>query len=348
MKALSNISRIQLRNETLILLLDLYESKGKTVYYDDLFKRDLDVFLNRTLQKNVEEIVKLFKLDLTEARTNLCAKKNFVPKNKDEQLLLNIKTVIDRVQRHFSEFEIIPNEAEQLAKMIASNHTNISWRRVSVNDGGLLASNKTKSLREDLDKLIELYKKLIKQKEYELTNLITNFYVDFMNMKIFDNQNDLIALLFLYTMLFQHFPIFQYIPFFKYFRKNHNAWKLALEQANYNWDSRFPQTDSLTEILYRILVESYEEINEIAYTYEFEITLNKSDSLENTILKFNKLFSKEDLRKLHPTISDSTINRTLERLKDERKIMVIGAGRSSKWKVIVEQEKKISQMNMFD
>ena len=41
MKALKNINRIQLRNETLIILLDLYESKGKgTRIFSNLRKGD--------------------------------------------------------------------------------------------------------------------------------------------------------------------------------------------------------------------------------------------------------------------------------------------------------------------
>ncbi|VEU80858.1 hypothetical protein [Haploplasma axanthum] len=348
MKALANINRLQVRNETLMLLLDLYESKGKTFYYDDLFSKEIDAFTNNTLEKDVTELVKILKIDLTEARIKLCSKRDFVPKNKDEQLLLNVKRIVDRIQKSYNSFELITNEAQELSKMLGKDHTSINWTKNKIDEGGLLASNKFRLTREDLEQLIVQYKKLVKEKKYELTTLITNFYVDFINMKIFDNYNELIALMLLYTMLFQTFPIFKYVSFFHYFAKYQEPWQYALNQANYNWASQFSQTDNLTEIVYKILMDSYNEIDEIAHQYEFERNLNKSDNLENTILKFKRLFSKEDLREAHPTVSDSTINRTLQRLRDERKIMPIGSGRSSKWQVLVDQEKDFSQISIFD
>ncbi|MDY0277667.1 MAG: hypothetical protein RBQ97_06250 [Acholeplasma sp.] len=348
MKAISNISRIQVRNETLMLLLDLYESKGKTFYYDDLFKKDIDAFLKKSLEEDIYEIAKYLNLDLTDARINLCAKRDFVPKNKDEQLLFNIKKVLYRIQNNSERFELIANEIHELGKTLGSNHTSVNWQKTkSEFEDGLFDNSNFKNTREALEKLISLYKSLIKAKEYELVNVNTNFYVDFVNMQIFDNLNDLIALFVLYSLIFQTFPIFKYVSFFKHFRSLMKPWEYAINQANYNWASKFPQTDNLTELVYRMLIESYKEVDDFAYSYEFERDLNKSDSLENTILKFKKLFTKEDLREVHPTISDSTINRTLQRLKDERKIIVIGAGRSSKWQVIDVRDTKFSRIELF-
>lgn len=344
MQALSNINRIQVRNETLMLLLSLYESKGKTFYYNELFKRDSNTLLSKTLETDIIEISKLLSLDISDARVKLCAKKNIAPKNKDEQLLVNIKKILSRIQEYHDRFELLVNEADELAKLLAKNATKISWSVVPNLDKSLFDYKNTK---ESFQTLIDLYNSKIKLKEYEVTNLITNFYIDFLNMNVFDNYNDLLALIFMYVMIFQNFPIFTYISFFKYFRKYEQPWQLAIKQANYNWESGFPQTDGLTELIYKILVDSYQELDEIAYQYEFEKDLNKSDALENTILKMRELFTKEDLRRLHPLISDSTISRTLERLKNERKIMVIGAGRASKWQVIAEVDQGFTQLNIF-
>ena len=43
MKALNNIERIQISNSVLISLMNLYEEKGKTFYYDNLFRKDKEV-----------------------------------------------------------------------------------------------------------------------------------------------------------------------------------------------------------------------------------------------------------------------------------------------------------------
>ena len=44
--------------------------------------------------------------------------------------------------------------------------------------------------------------------------------------------------------------------------------------------------------------------------------------LNNDHYKLDEIFTKDDIRNIHPYISDSTINRTLKRLRDENKIIV--------------------------
>lgn len=347
MKALENISRIQFKNETLMLLLNLYESKGKTFYYDELFKKDFDAFVNITIEEDITYISKILNLNLTEARIRLCAKRDFVPKNKSEQLLLNLKNIIIRIQESYKNFELISNEAFELSKMISKDFEPIKWNK-KLKEGDILYKNKSYvSKREDLDSLIELLNKTKKEKTYELTHVLTNFYVDFINMEIFDNYNELIALIFLYTMIFKSFSIFSYVSFFKYFHEVQQRWEIGVSQANYNWDSSYPQTDILSELLFNIMNKAYNEVNQKANEYEFEKDLNKSDSIENTVLKFQKLFTKEEIRENHPTVSDSTINRTLARLRDENKIIAIGTGRSAKWQVIAKNNNSFKQLSIF-
>ena len=86
MKALANIGRIQISNEVMLLLLSLYESKGKSFYYDDLFSRDVVSFEKKTMEINLISIAKYLELSMTEARIKLFAKKKMVPRTKDEKL----------------------------------------------------------------------------------------------------------------------------------------------------------------------------------------------------------------------------------------------------------------------
>jgi len=328
MNALTNIERIKIKDETLILLLELYESKGKIFYYDNLFSRDLDSFLTGVIHDEIFEISKFFKINVTPFRIKLAVRKDFSPKNKDEQLLLNIKNAVNVIEKNHENFEFITNEIHELALLIGKNITNISWNKSDVNN---------KSIREKLEELILLYNKLAKLKKYEAINLMINFYVDFINMNFFNKYNEIIGLLLLYTLIFKKFPIFKYISFFKQLCAQEEKWNYGVTQANYNWNSGFSQTTHLAKIIYQILKDSYKKVDEIAYQYEFERKLNKVDNLENTILKFKSIFSKEDLRKIHPTISTSTINRTLHRLRDQKKIISVGTGRSTKW--ILTQKK---------
>ena len=91
MKALGNMERIQITNEVIALLLSLYESKGKSFYYDELFSRDLNSFQKNVLENDIYALGKLLSLGITDARLKALAKKNLSAKNNDETLLLNLR-----------------------------------------------------------------------------------------------------------------------------------------------------------------------------------------------------------------------------------------------------------------
>jgi hypothetical protein len=348
MKALANIGRIQISNEVMLLLLSLYESKGKSFYYDDLFNRDVQAFEKKTMEINLIAVAKHLDLSMTEARIKLFAKKKMVPRTKDEHLLANVKIALLQLQSSPQDFEFLVNEIYNLAKLIAKDYEPITFNTYDKAENGLLKTKKV-SKREDLEQLLTLFQKSLRSNKHELTQLISNFYVDFLNMNIFTKHNDIIGMIVLYALLLKHFNVFKYVSFFKYFLTIKDTWNQGLITANYYWSSGFAQTDMLNRLLVDLLIKAYEEVDNMSHEYEFEKNLNKSDNIENSILKLQEIFTKEDLRKRHPNVSDATIDRTLKRLKDENKIRPLGRGRGSKWQRIIKGNKKalVEQLSLF-
>lgn len=350
MKALNNMERIQISNELVLLLLSLYEYKGKSFYYDDLFNRDQGAFEKKTLEANLVAIARTLELGMTDARIKLFAKKQMAPKNKDEALMANIRHALHKLHANPESFELLVNEVDNLARLLAKQTESIGFASYNAKDEGMLSKSRKKSKREDLEELMRLFDKNMRSNKFELTQLIANFYVDFLNMQIMTKHNELIALILLYALLFRDFTVFKYVPFFAYFAKNKAAWQSGIITANYYWSSGFAQTDMLSRMLIHLLIDAYEDVDKMAHEYSFERDLNKSDNIENSILKLSEIFCKEDLRKRHPNVSDATIDRTLKRLKDENKIRPLGKGRSSKWQRIVSGHKKLGmeQLSLFN
>ena len=116
------------------------------------------------------------------------------------------------------------------------------------------------------------------------------------------------------------------------------------------------QIDHIESTVYtgkQSLLEVYERIEKLLRDYTFDTSLNKGDDVENTILKLEGIFTKEHIRKRHPFVSDSTIDRTLKKLRDENVIKPLSTGRSAKWIKIAEPIKndafsKITQLGLFE
>ncbi|HOI85134.1 MAG TPA: hypothetical protein PLP48_03560 [Acholeplasmataceae bacterium] len=349
MKALGNMERIQIHQDVMMLLLSLYESKGKSFYYDDLFSRDSHAFEKKTMEQNLIAIARILKLEMTDARIRLFAKKPMSPRTKDEHLLANVKQALHQLHKRPEDFELLVNEVGNLIKLLSKNTDTITFMSYEREEEGMLKTKKA-SKKDDLEKLMQLFEKNLRTKKYELTQLITNFYVDFLNMNILSTHQELVALILLYALIAKDFSVFKYVSFFKYLQKELEGWKSGVITASYYWSSGYAQTEMLSRILLQILIASYEEVDDMAHEYVFEKELNKSNNIENSILKLDEIFSKEDLRKRHPNVSDATIDRTLKRLKDEDKIRPLGKGRSSKWQRIVTGHRKfgMEQLSLFN
>ncbi len=351
MHCLENMSRIQIPAEQILDLIKLYKFNGKEFYYKNVFKPDLNQISKEVIEKETFYLAKIANVNLTEARLKILTKNNAVPKNKDEQFVLNMKRVFEKIHKNIDHVELIVPECQRLANNLYDKIVKVDFIKTTYTDrSSLIPTRVVKSSRESLDGLLNLFNKMRKTDEYETTLMIVNFYVDFMNMKIFDKNNDMIGLLLLYMFLFYlDFRQFMLASFFEKIYKKYNFFTNACVQASFNWEDGYSQTAPLHKMIVSILHENYKEIEAKLRDYEFDNNLNKSDDIENTILHMSEIFSKDDIRSKHPYVSESTIDRTLKRLKDNGQIRPLGTGRSARWQRIYEIEPRFNreQLSMF-
>lgn len=341
MKALQNIDRLQVNPDFLLNLLSVYESKGKEFYYDQVLERDRAVITTKVVEENAFYITRFFGIDVTDARLNSLIKRELQAKNKTEFFIHNLKNAMKSIHKK-RYFDLIVNEIRDLSTNLSKKTYPVDFNKFKTDNTLLVIENKYKSKREMLEELVKLYKKTVNSKKIEITQVITNFYIDFLQLNIFTNYNIEIANIILYTLLYNEFSVFKYVSFFKHFINIKEDWNLAIAQANYNWQTGYAQTDQLSKLLIKTIISSYKEIDEFLHKYEFESKLNKTDNIENTIMKGKEVFTKNDIRVLHPTVSETTIDRTLKRLKDDNIIRPLGRGRSTKWVRLVEGNNKPS------
>lgn len=353
MKNLGNLKATPFTNDEVMKLTRLYEFKGKDFYYASVMKSDLESIIKQTIEKECFQLVKYLKLDISENRQNLIIRKNNVPKNNTEKLVVNFKRIISGVQADPQKFELITNQINIMMKTLYNGIEDISFNSKTVNvQVNLLVEKRRTSTREDLEKLLNKYVSLSSTKNYERTYLITNFYVDFIHMNIFSKGNELAGLLMIYILLFrERFDLFKYVSFFELINLHDIAFEDAKLHAGFNYDEGYSETGPLQKVIIDFMLEGYNKVDSMQNSYTLVRTINKTDDIENTIYKLPQIFSKDDIRLAHPYTSESTINRTLQRLRDENVIRPNGVGRSASWIRLVDKEQfnpDVKQINLFE
>lgn len=353
MEALKNIDRHNYKNEDVRKLIKLYTFKGKEFWYESQLANDINLIKKQLVVKNCYSLVKYFKLDISDKRLKLLLIKDSKPKNKEEQLVHNMKQVLTISANQGHNFELITNEIVLMANKLFDNikKVKISTSTVDYNDN-LLVMQRTVSKRNEIDELFNRYQDLLASEDYEIVTLIINFYIDFINIKPLTEDNEMVALFIMNNMLLrEHFDINMYESFFEELLLHQQEFEKMTVEASYNYKDGYPRTEELTRLIVDILIKNYEKLELMLRDYQYDNKLNKTDNIENTIYRLPQTFTKEDIRKLHPYVSESTINRTLKKLKEEGKINPLSTGRSASWIRITEGPERFNingQLDIFE
>ena len=350
---LKNIKPLGVKEESIMDLLQLYQFKGKDYYYDNLFKNDSEAIIRKNIKSELLAVAEYLKLDITEPRKKLLFKKNCQPKNNDEKFYINLKNTLVKFIGNYKTFEFESNEILMLVKRLYGDSENIRYRTYKqvVDSMSLVENTKLVSLRDEIQTMLVEFKMKLDSKKYENTNLIANFYIDYINQEFFTNHNDFLAIMIMYVLLFASgFTVFKYTSFFELLIKYKSELKNATLKANLNYEDGYSDTRMLDELIIKILLEAYDNVEEYVNAYSFDTNNSKEDNIVAIIYKLPQEFTKDDIRNRDPLSSDSTINRALQRLSKEKKIRSLGYGRSAKW-LRIEKEQSyndLRQISLFE
>ncbi len=354
MNCLNNMDRLQITNETMMKLLTLYEYKGKDFYFENILKGSLSQIIKQTVERDTFYFGKIMKLNITNNRFKLLIKKDSNPKNNDEKILKNIKNVFKIVAEESDKLELTSNEFLRLGIRIFKEVKQIAYVTenvvVKVN---LIEEKKHESRRKKMEELLNKYIKLINSGKYELTEIVINFYIDFLNIAPFTEGNWEIGLLIIYLLLLkEQFKMFHYVSFFEMIYEEYEEFKSLVSKANFNWVDGYAKTTPLNNFIIDVLINGYRKVDKLASDTKFDKNIAKTFNIENTILKLGEVFTKDEIRAKHPYVSESTIDRTLKRMRDENKIRPNGVGRSATWVRISNYDRfeptSSRQMSLYD
>jgi len=341
MTCLKNISRNTIPNDIVMSYLKLYKAIGNNPYNHRTLETDNEVMVRQTIANDVFGFTKILGIKISEGRIRSLIYKGVLPKNKDEKLIINLNNAFTRIHNATHTFELLPNEIMDMMKFIYKdvvNEKRLQFQKFDrvVNKVSLLSGNK-QSKRDTLDELITRFIELKDDDRYEVSFLIVNFYIDFIKSDIFIEKNREAGLLILFILLLTNeFEVFDYVSFFEVLAEHYDEFQQVVLASSYNWEEGFASALMLHRFILKITLICYDKMTNIIRDYEYDSNLNKSNNIENTINKLDEIFTKDDIRNIHPYISDSTINRTLKRLRDENKIRPLGKGRSAKWMKLYE------------
>lgn len=333
MSCVLNMNRFIIPNDVILTLSEIYQYIGKNEYFTKTVGNDMNRVIEQTIARDCYFLAKILKIDLSDTRLRLIITKDSIPRTKDEQFLFNLKETLSTCQYKYNDYPLGGVDLINTANFLYQGQ-NIRFEYLTDKKTSEQSLN-TKSKKLDYEEILGEVNNALKNNEYEKIILGINFFVDFYNLKPFTEGNEVTSFIILYIMLLkaQVFS-FNYVSLFEFIYRDLDKFMLELKNASFNWEEGFAQTLDFVRFMTNLIKNSYIRTREIISDFEDEQSSNKGSNVEATIYKLPKVFTKDDIRVVHPYISESTINRALNKLKDENIIKPLGKGRSAKWSKI--------------
>ncbi len=348
MYCLRNLQYARIPNDIIKLYTELYPFVGRNQTMLKTVSKDLDTLIAETVRLDTYYFAMLFNLELPESRFRGILSKGVQAKNKTERFVRNVKQAFTKIHQETETFMLNSTEIFDMLRFLyrevePASHLQFAKTEKKRDKTTDLLSSSNPTKREALDQLCKTFLNAQEKSDFETAFIAVNFYIDFINLRPFVNHNKPLGLMLLYILLIDSsFKSLHLASFFELLYKQSNKLEKLTKDASHNWGEGLADVMSLHRFLVQRLLESYQGLHELLRNYTFDQQTNKSDYIENTINKLDEVFTKEEIRAQHPTISDSTINRTLKRLRDEKKIRPLGKGRSAKWMKLYQSPKKPS------
>lgn len=332
-------------SDVLSKMLKIYQLIGKgDIYKDTLIKKE-EALHKKCIEVDVYFLSSFLNLNLSDNRMRLIITKDSSPRTKEEKILSNLKTVIIRIRENAKQFTFNGSDILNYLNIIFGNGTHKFNNNFSNCNPSVSVRNQKKPISNRLlfEKTLEAYHEYSKKETFENLHLSMVAYLEMSQIKPFNDHNDFATYLALYYMLLRsNIDCFEYISFFQIFSKFKSKFLYEQDKATLNYPNGYFQLSEMMRILFEIITEGYTELKKIVKEKQYEEHSFKSDSILNTINTLPDIFTKEDIRSIHPQASESTINRVLTKLRNDGIIKPLGTGRSAKW-IKIESNDLLSQ-----
>ena len=336
----SKIKEEKWDSEVLGLIAAIYKEAGKQELYLKQRPEELEKLVEIAKIQSTEASNAIEGIVTTSTRIRQLVEEKTAPKNRNEQEIAGYRDVLSIIHESFDAIPITPNYILQLHKILYSHMNNpMAGRTKSVQNyiSATYPDGRVETLFTPLDPfetpaalecICNEYNRVIGNMEVEPLIAIPTFIHDFLCIHPFNDGNGRMSRLLTTLLLYRNgFYVGKYISLEAKIAKNKDLYYDALNQAQHGWHDGTEDAVPFIKYLLGTILAAYKDFEE-----RFALVETKISALEMvrraTMNKIGR-FSKQDIRELCPSLSDSSIEGALRKLIELGEIKREGSGRTT-------------------
>lgn len=274
------------------------------------------------------------------------------PRSRDEQEIAGYRDVLNTIHENYAHIPVRPSFILQLhcdlyryegngAGGVYKNVDNVIEEK---DDGGnkrvRFQSVPAWETPESVDKLCKAYGNAIDEAEADPLLIIPMFILDFLCIHPFRDGNGRMSRLLTLLLLYKAgYVVGKYISFEKLIEKSKDAYYDALAGSSMDWHKEENDPAPFVKYILGVIAAAYRDFFERTDLITQE-KFSKPDRIAEEIKNHIGMITKSELVNIVPDVSQTTVQRTLNNLLKEGKIIKIGGGRYTKYKWNWEDERE--------
>ena len=336
----SSINNQKWDSEILGLIAAIYKEAGKQELYLKQRPEELKKLIEIAKIQSTEASNAIEGIVTTNTRIKQLVQDKTTPRTRDEQEIAGYRDVLNLIHESFDAIPISRNYILQLHKIMYSHMNNpLAGRTKSVQnyitatypDGHteiLFTPPAPFETPEALDKICEEYNKVIGNFELEPLIAISVFIHDFLCIHPFNDGNGRMSRLLTTLLLYRNgFYVGRYISLEAKIAKNKDLYYSSLFKAGDGWYQGNEDTVPFIKYILGTILSAYKDFED-----RFTLVAEKLPAIEMVRqASMNKIgrFTKQDMRELCPSLSDSSLESSLRKLVAEGEIKREGKGKNT-------------------
>ncbi len=326
------------------LISKIHEYKGKQSYLLDTKKDTLETLLKVAKIQSTSSSNKIEGIYTTDKRINEIVNQKLEPKNRNEEEIAGYRDVLTLIHENYNFIDINQNTILQLHRDLYK-YTGYSYGGKFKNSQNFIEEENEKGEKKirftplspvetpiAIEDLCKNYNELVNNESCDLLVLIPIFILDFVSIHPFNDGNGRMSRLLTLLLLYKaNYMVGKYISIEKIIEDTKESYYDTLEKSSLNWHNNENDYSYFVEYYLGIILNAYKEFDS-----RINIIENKKitaydriiDIFKDNIIPIDKAF----IINKCPDLSETTIERTLNKLLKEDKIVKISGGRYTKYK----------------
>ena len=326
------------------LISKIHEYKGKQSYLLNSKKDTLETLLKVAKIQSTSSSNKIEGIYTTDKRINEIVSQKLEPKNRNEEEIAGYRDVLSLIHENYNYIDVNQNTILQLHRDLYK-YTGHSYGGKFKNSQNYIEEINElgeKKVRFTplspvetpiaVENLCKNYNEIVNDESCDLLVLIPIFILDFVSIHPFNDGNGRISRLLTLLLLYKaDYMVGKYISIEKIIEDTKDSYYDTLEKSSTNWHNNKNDYSYFVEYYLGIILNAYKEFDSRMSIFKNK-KITAYDRLIN-IFKENIIpIDKSFIMNKSPDLSETTIERNLNKLLKEDKIIKISGGRYTKYK----------------